>query len=717
MPDRERAALRELADLYGVQASYMGADETRHEATSGGLLAVLRALGAPVARLADTAEAIRARRAELARRVVEPVIVSWSDGEAKRDADSPDVPLRVPAAASVDISLAMEDGAVRRWHGAAEQLVAARQVERDGGRYVEGRLPLPLNLPNGYHTLRAEVGGETHEALVLRAPGHAFASDWGRAWGVFAPVHALRAGGEGPAPRFGVGHVGDLADLSAWIGGLGGGYVATLPLLAAFLDDPVVPSPYSPVSRLFWNELYVDLERVPALDGCPEARALLADDAVRAASARLEDAERVDIRAAARGKRRVLERLASCFFAAGGRDSHAFRHYLEAHPRAEDYARFRAAGEAHGADWRSWPEPLRDGDIPGGDVAGPDGDAARYHLYAQWAMDRQLQGLAAEAAAHGVGLYLDLPLGVHPSGYDVWRERDLFAEGVSGGAPPDPFFARGQDWGFRPLHPQWSRHAGYRYTIACLRHHMRHAAALRIDHVMGLHRLYWVPAGADARDGVYVRYPADELYAILNLESHRSRTAVVGEDLGTVPHSVRTAMAERGVHRCYVVQFEVRSDPRALSAVPASAAASLDTHDTPTFAAFWQGQDVAERLEAGDLDAGQAEAESARRAELRRAVIGYLARRGVTDPSDPDDAHAALYGLLRYVGDSKAGLVLVALEDLWLELMPQNRPGRDDPGNWRRRMRRELATIMEAEDVVGPLKELDRVRHSGQEKR
>lgn len=715
MPEPDRTALHELAELYDVQTSYTGADQERHEASTDGLIAVLRALGAPVERPADTDDAIRARRAELAHRVVEPVIVSWSGGDGRQQqAHAPGVPLRVPRTTEVEITLETESGDVRAWRGAPLQMVMARPVERDGRAYVEGHLPLPLDVPDGYHTLRVAAGGRRHEARVLRAPRQAFGADWRRTWGVFAPVHALRRGQEGRAPRFGVGHVGDLADLAPWIAGLGGGYIATLPLLAAFLDDPAVASPYSPASRLFWNELYADLDRVPELDGCPEARTLLADEALWQASARLAAGDRVDVREAARGKRRVLEQLAACFFAAGGGDSEAFRRYLDEHPRAEDYARFRAAGEARGADWRQWPEPMRQGDIAVGRF---DAEAFRYHLYAQWTMEHQLRELAAGADVDGVGLYLDLPLGVHPFGYDVWREHDLFADGVSGGAPPDAFFDHGQDWGFRPLDPQQARQAGHRYTIACLRHHMPHAAALRVDHVMGLHRLFWVPAGADARDGVYVRYPADELYAILSLESHRSQTTVVGEDLGTVPEQVREAMKERGVHRCYVVQFEAQPDEqRALAHVPAGAAASLDTHDTATFAAFWQGVDVSERREAGELDAGQGVAEAEARARLRRAVVRFLAARRMVDASSVTDVKAALCGLLRYLGDSDAGLVLVALEDLWLEQQPQNRPGRDDPLNWRRRMRRDLTEIMEAEDVVGPLKELDRVRHFREER-
>ena len=250
----------------------------------------------------------------------------------------------------------------------------------------------------------------------------------------------------------------------------------------------------------------------------------------------------------------------------------------------EDYARFRAAGERQHAPWPAWPAPLRDGVIKEGDY---DEEAMRYHLYVQWLAHQQLQSLSQKAREKGVRLYFDLPLGVHPDGYDVWREPNLFVLGASAGAPPDAFFAKGQDWGLPPLHPERLREQGYRYYIACVRHLLQMAGILRIDHVMGFHRLFFVPRGMKANQGVYVRYRAEEFYALLALEAHHHQAIIVGEDLGTVPPEVRPAMERHGLHRTYVAQFSLTPDARQALLPPSSnMVASLNTHDTPTFAGF-----------------------------------------------------------------------------------------------------------------------------------
>src|SRR3990172_6909058 len=244
--------------------------------------------------------------------------------------------------------------------------------------------------------------------------------------------------------------------------------------------------------------------------------------------------------------------------AGGGRGWAGFGGLVAGHPEVEDYARFRATGERQRAPWPSWSRPLCDGVLTEGDY---DERARRYHLYVQWVAREQIRVLSEHSRRAGVNLYLDLPLGVHPHSYDVWREREAFVLGVSGGAPPDVVFTQGQDWGFPPLHPEAIREQGYRYVIAYLRHQLQHTTLLRIDHVMGLHRLFWIPKGLEARDGVCVRYPAEELYAIFCLESHRHRASIVGENLGTVPAYVNSAMARHNLHRMYVLQYELDPGP------------------------------------------------------------------------------------------------------------------------------------------------------------
>ena len=291
----------------------------------------------------------------------------------------------------------------------------------------------------------------------------------------------------------------------------GGNVVGTLPFLASFLDKPCDPSPYTPVSRLFWNEFYLDLTRVPEMARCPEAQALAEATEFKSEIEALRGQRLVDYRRLMALKRVVLEKLARNLTTGSDKRREAFEGFVKEHEGLLEYARFRATVESRGETWRNWPQPLRDGVLSEGDCSR---EAEHYHAYVQWLADEQLQHLSAQAHGKRMSLYLDLPLGVHGDGYDTWRERDLFVAGVAAGAPPDALFHQGQNWGFPPLHPQKMREQGYRYAIAYLNHHMKYADILRVDHVMGLHHLFWVPQGMPATEGVYVRYPADEMYAI-----------------------------------------------------------------------------------------------------------------------------------------------------------------------------------------------------------
>ena len=302
-----------------------------------------------------------------------------------------------------------------------------------------------------------------------------------------------------------------------------------------------------------------------------------------------------------------------------------------------------------------------------------DQENYRYHLFAQWAADQQLTALGQKECK----LYLDLSVGVVGSSFDVWRYQDSFVRGMDVGAPPDGLFEAGQNWALPPLHPERSRNTGHEYFSKCVRTHMRHAGMLRIDHVMGLHRLYWVPRDHAASDGLYVRYPADELYAILLIESQRAQCVLVGEDLGTVPEAVRPAMERAGMHRLFVAQFatEWRESEQdgvellGLERPPDSAVASLDTHDTPTFAGWFATTDLA---------------------------------------VDPEEL---MHAWTEELASGLAAALVVTLEDLWLEPMPQNRPGAgSEVPNWRRRIARPLAEIVADPDLAGWLREVSALR-------
>jgi 4-alpha-glucanotransferase len=407
-------------------------------------------------------------------------------------------------------------------------------------------------------------------------------------------------------------------------------------------------------------------------------------------------------------KRRVLGALARSFFRAHSSRREAFERWRAARPEAEDYARFRAVGERLRRPWPGWPAPLRDGTVGPGDF---DEAARDYHLYAQWAAEGQLQALAEQARRAGPGLYLDLPLGVNGSGYDVWREREAFAVEASGGCPPDTVFLAGQDWGFPPLHPEGTRARGYRYVLAYVRRQLKYAGILRIDHMPVFHRLWWVPRGMSAKDGVYVRYPADELYALFSLESHRHRAMLVGEDLGTVPPEVPASMARHNVHRMYVIQYALTPDPKAaLPPVPANSVASVNNHDMPPFAAYWSGADIGRREVLGLIGNADLDKERAQRRALCDALAALLRQAGRL--GDVDDGPNVLRACLEYLAATGPRVTLVSLEDLWEETEPQNIPSTgEECGNWRRKARyslEEFARLPAVAAVLGRINALVR---------
>jgi 4-alpha-glucanotransferase len=475
--------------------------------------------------------------------------------------------------------------------------------------------------------------------------------------------------------------------------------LAALPMLAAFLDEPFEPSPYAPASRLFWNELHVDVTAAPGLHEAPEARRLLDDVGVRREIDALRDGDLVDQRRAMALKRRILEPLAER--ALRGGPSREIERWLHERDGAADYARFRAEVDRTTTWWGAWPEPARGGELAGDPLRDASG---RYHIYAQWLADRQIDRIS-KARGDGTGLFLDLPVGVHGAGYDVWRHRHAFAAGASAGAPPDGFFRGGQEWGLAPLHPERIRDEAYAYPIACIRHLLRSASVLRVDHVMGLHRMYWIPSGLSPTEGAYVRYRPDEWYAILALEAARAGSVVVGEDLGTVPSEVRHALARHDVLRSYVVPFEMRpgEDPF-LPDPPARSLASVNTHDMVPWAGFTAGDDIGVAVELGLTD--QAEARRARRdrdrslAELRRFLETRALRPG---PGD----RGLLEATLAFLAASDAVVVVASIDDLLGERRPQNVPGTTGRANWRVRMRSTLGELEALPEVDAVLRRID----------
>lgn len=684
--------LRELARLYSIQLTYVDSAGKKRNAGRDSLLAALRMREPRLADGADPAELLETRKHEIWSRLVEPVIVSWGGKRIE-------VELRLPQSArdaSLRWELTLEDGPTLS--GTADLGGCAPEWDEALGRehFIGKTLIITpeKQLPFGYHTLRVDVANATAEAMIVVAPSKAYAprASEKRSWGIFAPVYAMQT-----ESSWGTGDLGDLQRYAAWIHEQGGGVVATLPMLATFYGDLADPSPYSPVSRLFWNELYLDLTRIPEFEESDRNSRIATIEELRGL-------KRVDYDRAYAVKRAALHDMAERFFSSGGGTRlDEFESFAK---NARDYARFRAYVERVKKPWRDWDDAPKGGEITDGDV---DDGAVRDHLYAQWNIATQMREVADDARRSGLGLYLDFPLGVNSSGYDAWRYREHFASGISVGSPPDPFFTKGQNWGFPPFDPDAIREQRHSYFRAAIRNQLEHAGLLRIDHVMGLQRLFWIPEGGEAKDGVYVRYPEDELYAILAIESQRTRSIIVGEDLGTVPTYVPKTMSRRGVRQMYVVQYELKPEgDEPAGKPPAASVASINTHDMPTFAAFWGAKDVDDRLEQELLDDKSARRERETREQMRAALTAFLTDRNLLQEAT-DDRVRVLEALVAFLGSSEAEVVLVTLEDLWLEPEPQNTPGVAER-SWRKKMRLDLDAARSDQRVAAMLRSLNRSR-------
>ena len=653
-----------------------------------------------MAKLDDVPAAFREWEQSQTRRIVEPCIVAW-DGKFES------VAVRLPKGLidrRLRAVITEENGAVAEWQFRPSEYASDK---RSGTNDSYASVPLPFHklLTPGYHRLTLDAGRRCAETLVISAPTRAYSREKERGWGIFIPLYSLHS-----ARSWGAGDFSDMETLARWTGDAGGSAVATLPLLPAFLDRTYEPSPYLPVSKLAWNEFYIDIAKMPELAECESARNLMNSGSFRREIESLRRSRLVEYRRLMALKRTLLEELNRHFFSSDSPRRGSFQLFLREHPEVTEYARFRAVMEKQKKPWREWPPPLRNGKIDQGKF---DESAEQYHLYVQWLADGQVKRLAECASGSGAGLYLDLPLGTHPDGFDTWRYRDIFVDGVSVGAPPDTVFTRGQNWTFPPLHPQKVREAGYAYVIGYLRHHMRYARTLRLDHIMGLHRLFFIPHGMESSEGVYVRYHPEEMYAILSLESHRYQCAIVGEDLGIVPRAVRSAMRSHGLQRMWVMHYELATNSRRLLPKPMpDQIASLNTHDMPPFASFWEGQDIEDRLHAGIISPSVALREEASHVSLRRRLVTFLVEKRM--PARPITARSVLEACLSFLGSSRASLVLVNLEDLWLETHAQNIPSTTtEHPNWRRKARYGFESFCQMPRVMSILEVLHALRPGG----
>ncbi|MBV1950502.1 4-alpha-glucanotransferase [Streptomyces sp. BV129] len=661
----EDEELRALAELHGVATSYSPSPDVMVAVPAAAVIAALAALEIDASTPDAVRTALAERERELRDRLLPPTVVRWT-GQPAAPAAGTGTPAGTPDPFDV--------------------LPPGTQVQIDteqGERRTSAD-----DLPTGVHhvTVTAPDGRTGHAHLIV-APER-LPTPTGRSYGLLAQLYSVLS-----HRSWGMGDLGDLAELAAWAGRThGAGFVQVNPLHAAVPGAPTDPSPYRPSSRRFPDPVHLRVEDVPEY-AYTEPSPRLRERAERLRADVLDKGALIDRDAVWELKREALEQVVRVPLGPGRQAAYdAYR--AEEGQALEDHATWYALAEEHGPDWRSWPEPLRD--PRSADTARARARLAgrvEFHTRLAWLTDGQLRAAqrAAEEAGMPIGIVHDLAVGVHPVGADAWSQQDHFAAGMSVGAPPDAFNARGQDWGLPPWRPDRlaeSGHAPYRHLLRAL---FRYAGALRIDHVMGLFRLWWVPEGSPPTEGTYVRYDAEAMLALLALEASRAGALVIGEDLGTVEPGVRETLQRRGVLGTSVLWFERdwTGDGRPLppEGWRADCLATATTHDLPPTAARLTGEhvDLRERLGLLTRSAADEHAEAVADTAEWLALLGSLGLLDSPAAGPPGtDEEAEIQGFHRFLLRTPARLVGVWLPDGIGDRRPQNVPGTwDQYPNWR----------------------------------
>lgn len=694
-------ALDRLAALAGIEpeyADYFGrivvvSDETKR--------ALLAELGYSVDDAALEDEIVRHEETPWLR-ALEPVQVArLSEGPVV-------VAVTLPAEAfppALDWTLRLEDGQLVAGRSRTDPQARLETREIGGRRYERRAMRLAEGLPLGYH--RLHVAGAAMALIVV--PARAWTAPQldgaGKTWGFSLQLYSLRS-----SPDWGIGDFGSLRRFVRHAGALEAQMVGLNPLHATSTSDPQACSPYDPVSRLWLNPLYVEVEAVEDFAESPAAQA-------EAAALEGSGAETlIDYEAVSARKLRALALCHASFCAHHRQDARGaeFAAFVDAGgPQLEGYALFAALAEelrdrlGLRGGWSVWPEELRD---PGSEAvrafAATHAERIDFHKYLQWQADRQLGAVAREYAGATIGLYRDLAVGTSADGADSWMTRDAFIPRVSVGAPPDQLNTRGQNWGLTPFHPEALRALAYEPFVRLLRANMRHAGALRIDHAMAIMRLFLIPHGRPAREGAYIRYPLSDLLGILALESTRARCMIVGEDLGTVPAGFREQLAATEILGFRLLYFQRRDDGTFIppEEYPAGAMVCTGTHDLPSLPSWWTGTDIDDRERLGVISLEQAAELREERSGAREHLLAALSERAALPREAVDSLRtlgpgdAALAALVesayRYLAESEARLLVVQLEDVLRQIEAVNIPGtRDEHPNWSRRLRLDVDAL------------------------
>lgn len=656
----ENPRLAELARRYGVGVEYWNWTGSHVRVSDETLAAVLGALDVD----ASTDEAVddaleRADELEWRRAVPPSVVV--------REGASPRVAVHAPHGSPVTLAAVLESGETVALEPADAPI---EQREIDGETIDRTVFAVPETLPKGWHELRATIAGAPAGACALIVTPARGSGLGDREWGLMAQLYQVRSAGS-----WGLGDLADARALAEWAASEGAGFLLLNPLHAPAPVAPIEPSPYLPTTRRFVDPSVLRVDELDAFDRLTgEAATRVADVAATAREANGDDA--IDRDAVWAAKRAALE---ACFDV--DLESPERRGGFDAFCRREgqglvDFATYCALAERHGRDWGAWPEGLRG---PSSAEVAAFREAERrsidFFRWLQWVIDEQLARLqqAAREAGMRIGLVHDLAVGVHPQGADTWALPDSIARGVSVGVPPDPFNQLGQNWSQPPWRPDRLAESGYAPYRDMLRTILRHAGGVRIDHILGLFRLWWIPDGNSADDGAYVRYDYEAMLGVLLLEAERAGAVVIGEDLGVVEDLTRTTMAERGVAGTSILWWEWDDErPLGPEQYRESCLAAVTTHDMPPTAGYLELEHVRLRERLGLLTRSVDEEREAETAAIDRVVARLEADGLVAPGASVDERVLALH---RYLAGSRAALLGVAVADLAGDRRSINLPG------------------------------------------
>ena len=667
------AGLDELARAYGVAVDYWDQAGILRRSSDSAIAGVLRALGADPSDDATIAASLQERELRDWRRTLPPVVVAVGGRYAH-------IWVHVPHGSSVRVWIELEDGGIveptqsNRW-------VDPREV--DGRLIGEATFVVPADMPLGWHTIKVmSDDGLSESTLVVtpeRLPPPALASG-DRLWGLMAQIYSVRS-----RRSWGIGDLADLADLAAWSGHeLGADFVLVNPLHSAAPILPMTPSPYLPATRRFPNPIYLRVEEIPEyayLSGAERKAVRRLGKPLRKLSADLLDRDAVW--AAKSAALDIVRRVPLT----PGRQARYDAYVEREGAGLVDFATWCALAEEWGPAWREWPEDLQH---PSSEAIATwraeHADRIERHLWMQWVLDEQMEQTQESAIDVGMraGIIHDLAVGVAGEGADAWALQDVLATGVTVGCPPDMYNQLGQNWAQPPWRPDALADAAYVPYRDMLRTLLRHSGGIRVDHILGLFRQWWIPEGAPASEGAYVGFDHEALVGILALEAHRAGALVIGEDLGTVEPRVEEFLHERGILGTSILWFERWSGGvlKAPEQWRGDVLASVSVHDLPPTAGYLAGEHVRIRAELDllttSLDEERRSDEAATREWLDLAI-----ERGWLDDLDTDvDAH--VIALHRIVAASPARLIGIAVPDLVGDIRAQNQPGTDQEyPNWR----------------------------------